>query len=218
MRLRNIPRADECIANHAKAMVEEEAKTYKNHWCEVFGNNHPVHIEIGMGKGQFVLTLAKQNPHINYIGIERYSSVLLRALEKQETEKYEEVENIRFVCMDAREIGEVFGGGEVEKLYLNFSDPWPKARHASRRLMSKEFLHRYDGVLAKDGVIEFKTDNRPLFEFSLEEVNEAKWMLKEHTFDLHHHDTMNEGNVMTEYEMKFSAKGNAIHKLIAYRI
>lgn len=217
MRLRNIPRADECIANHKMAVNEEKMKSNKAHWKEVFGNENPIYIEIGMGKGQFILTLAKENPEINYIGIERYSSVLLRALEKYDTEEFQGVENVRFICMDARELEEVFAVEEVKKIYLNFSDPWPKARHASRRLPSKEFLCRYDKVLAKDGVVEFKTDNRGLFEFALEEVGEAKWNLDAHTFDLHHNEEMNAGNVMTEYEAKFSSMGNPIHKLIASR-
>lgn len=170
MRLRNIPRADECIANHKMSVNEIAMKANKGSWNKVFGNENPIYIEIGMGKGQFILTLAKQNPEINYIGIERYSSVLLRALEKYDTEEFEGIENIRFICMDAREIGDVFDTEEVGKIYLNFSDPWPKARHASRRLPSKEFLARYDKVLARDGVVEFKTDNRGLFEFALEEV------------------------------------------------
>ena len=217
MRLRNIPRADECIANHALSVSTTEMKENKGKWRVVFANDAPIHIEIGMGKGQFILTLAKQNPEINYIGIERYSSVLLRALEKYDTEEFGELKNIRFICMDARELSEVFDIEEVAKIYLNFSDPWPKSRHASRRLPSKEFLARYDKVLAKDGAVEFKTDNRGLFEFALEEVREAKWILDAHTFDLHHDDTMNVGNVMTEYEAKFSSMGNLIHKLIIRR-
>lgn len=217
MRLRNIPRADECIANHKKSVNDVDMKANQNKWNQVFGNENPLYIEIGMGKGQFILTLAKENPEINYIGIERYSSVLLRALEKYDSEEFQEVENVRFLCMDARELEEVFGAEEVKKIYLNFSDPWPKSRHASRRLPSKEFLSRYDKVLAKDGVVEFKTDNRGLFEFALEEVGEANWRLDAHTFDLHHNEEMNVGNVMTEYEAKFSSMGNPIHKLIASR-
>ncbi len=218
MRLRNIPRADEYIANHNRSIIEEKSKKCRNRWHEIFGNDHPLHIEIGMGKGQFILTLAKQNPEINYVGIEKYSSVLLRALEKYDAdESCESVTNIRFICMDARAIGEVFGEEEVSRIYLNFSDPWPKSRHASRRLPSKEFLKRYDSVLKKDGVVEFKTDNRGLFDFGLEQVEEADWNLVECTFDLHHHETMNVGNVMTEYEAKFSAMGNPIHKMIINR-
>lgn len=215
MRLRNIPRADEVIKNHPIAVKKE--KDYKGAWKTLFGNDNPIHIEIGMGKGQFLLTLAKQNPDVNYIGIERYSSVLLRALEKYDTEEFCGLTNIRFVCMDAMELPEVFSLGEVARIYLNFSDPWPKARHARRRLTSTRFFEQYDKVLAKDGVVEFKTDNRSLFEFSLEQVEEAGWKLLGKTFDLHHDEVMNAGNVMTEYEEKFSSKGNPICKLIASR-
>ena len=215
MRLRNIPGADEVIQKHPIAIKNE--KEQKGNWNQVFGNSNPIHIEIGMGKGQFLLTLAKMNPEINYIGIERYSSVLLRALEKFDTEEYCGLNNIRFICMDAFELPEVFQLGEVAKIYLNFSDPWPKARHARRRLTSTQFLAQYEKVLAKEGVVEFKTDNRPLFEFSLEQVEEAGWKLLAHTFDLHHDDAMNQGNVMTEYEEKFSSMGNPIHKLITTR-
>ena len=215
MRLRNIPGADDVIRKHPIAIKNETEK--KGQWNKVFGNDNPIHIEIGMGKGQFLLTLAKQNPNINYIGIERYSSVLLRALEKFDTEEFMELQNIRFICMDAFELPEVFSLGEVAKIYLNFSDPWPKSRHANRRLTSTRFFCQYDKVLAQNGVVEFKTDNRPLFEFSLEQVEEAGWRLLAHTFDLHNDETMNEGNVMTEYEEKFSSMGNPIHKLIATR-
>ena len=215
MRLRNIPGADDVIRKHPIAIKNETEK--KGLWNKVFGNDNPIHIEIGMGKGQFLLTLAKQNPNINYIGIERYSSVLLRALEKFDTEEFMELQNIRFICMDAFELPEVFSLGEVAKIYLNFSDPWPKSRHANRRLTSTRFFGQYHKVLDKDGVVEFKTDNRPLFEFSLEQVEEAGWRLLAHTFDLHHDEAMNEGNVMTEYEEKFSSMGNPIHKLIATR-
>lgn len=215
MRLRNIPGADDVIQNHPVAVKNETEQ--KGKWDKVFQNGNPIHIEIGMGKGQFLLNLAKQNPDINYIGIERYSSVLLRALEKYDTEEFCEVKNIRFICMNAFELPEVFEKDEVEKIYLNFSDPWPKARHARRRLTSTQFLAQYEKVLVENGVVEFKTDNRALFEFSLEQVEEATWKLLACTFDLHQDEVLNVGNVMTEYEQKFSAMGNPIHKLIAMR-
>ena len=170
-----------------------------------------------MGKGRFILNMAKKYPNINFIGIERYSSVLLRAIEKYDTQEFHDLKNIRFVCMDARNIGDVFTEGEVKKIYLNFSDPWPKARHAKRRLTSVEFLKRYESVLAPDGVVEFKTDNTGLFNFSLEQVKEAGWVLRAFTYDLHRHVEMNKGNIMTEYEEKFSSRGNPINKLIAAR-
>lgn len=214
MRLRNIPRAEGVIEEHEVAVKNE--KEQKGSWQQIFGNEHPVHIEIGMGKGQFILNMAKAHPDINYIGIERYSSVLLRALEMYDQEDYQELLNIRFICMDAREIADVFAPGEVDRIYLNFSDPWPKARHAKRRLTSKEFLARYENVLKPKGHLEFKTDNRDLFAFSLEEIGEAEhWEILAHTFDLHHDEEMCRGNIMTEYEQKFSTKGNPIHKVVA---
>ena len=212
MRLRNIPGADEAIADSPHCIQEPMAE--KGRWHLIFGNENPIHIEIGMGKGQFIMKLAKEHPDINYIGIERYSSVLLRALQKMEIEP---LPNIRFLCMDASIITEVFDKEEVAKIYLNFSDPWPKERHAKRRLTSRQFFERYDKILARNGVVEFKTDNDDLFAFSMEEVAEAGWTLDAHTFDLHHDPVLNEGNVMTEYEEKFSSKGNPICKLIASR-
>jgi len=212
MRLRNIPGADEAIADSPHCIQEPMAE--KGRWNLIFGNDHPVHIEIGMGKGQFIMQFAKDHPDINYIGIERYSSVLLRALQKMEVEP---LPNIRFLCMDASMITEVFDKEEVAKIYLNFSDPWPKERHAKRRLTSRQFFERYDKILAGNGVVEFKTDNDDLFAFSMEEVAEAGWTLDAHTFDLHHDPVLNEGNVMTEYEEKFSSLGHPIHKLIARR-
>lgn len=212
MRLRNIPGADEAIADSPHCIQEPMAE--KGRWHLIFGNENPIHIEIGMGKGQFIMKLAKEHPDINYIGIERYSSVLLRALQKMEIEP---LPNIRFLCMDASIITEVFDKEEVAKIYLNFSDPWPKERHAKRRLTSRQFFERYDKILAGNGVVEFKTDNDDLFAFSMEEVTEAGWTLDAHTFDLHHDPVLNEGNVMTEYEEKFSSLGHPIHKLIARR-
>ena len=212
MRLRNIPGADEAIADSPHCIQEPMAE--KGRWHLIFGNENPIHIEIGMGKGQFIMQLAKEHPDINYIGIERYSSVLLRALQKMEIEP---LPNIRFLCMDASIITEVFDEEEVAKIYLNFSDPWPKERHAKRRLTSRQFFERYDKILARNGVVEFKTDNDDLFAFSMEEVAEAGWTLDAHTFDLHHDPVLSEGNVMTEYEEKFSSLGHPIHKLIARR-
>ena len=212
MRLRNIPGADEAIADSPHCIQEPMAE--KGRWHLIFGNENPIHIVIGLGKGQFIMKLAKEHPDINYIGIERYSSVLLRALQKMEIEP---LPNIRFLCMDASIITEVFDKEEVAKIYLNFSDPWPKERHAKRRLTSRQFFERYDKILAGNGVVEFKTDNDDLFAFSMEEVAEAGWTLDAHTFDLHHDPVLNEGNVMTEYEEKFSSLGHPIHKLIARR-
>ena len=173
MRLRNVPGADAYLTAHP--LVIKNETRYRGTWKETFEHpENPIHIEIGMGKGQFLLTLAKENPKINYIGIERYSSVLVRALERYDhDEAYQDVSNIRFICMDAQNLPEVFAVGEVDKIYLNFSDPWPKARHAKRRLTSRQYFERYDKILAYDGVVEFKTDNKELFDFSLEQIGRA---------------------------------------------
>lgn len=212
MRLRNVPGSREAIADNDMAI--NEPTELKGKWKEEFGNDNSIRIEIGMGKGKFITTLAMENPDINYIGIEKYSSVLIRAIERCEEI---EVPNLRFIRMEAEYICDVFEKGEVDRIYLNFSDPWPKDRHAKRRLTSKQFLERYDVILKKDGIVEFKTDNDLLFQFSLEQVPEAGWELIEQTWDLHNDERLMQGNVMTEYESKFSQMGNPIHKLIAKR-
>ena len=215
MRLRNIPGAKDAITG--SNYVVQESASHKGKWTQVFPKDQPLHIEVGMGKGRFLMDMAKLHPEINYVGIEMYDSVLLRALQKRERleEEGEKLTNLMFMCIDARLLPEIFEKGEVQKIYLNFSDPWPKARHAKRRLTSREFLARYEQILADDGVVEFKTDNKGLFEFSLEEVEAAGWKLLAHTFDLHNQAEMMEGNVMTEYEEKFSSMGNPICKLVA---
>ena len=208
MRLRNVPGSRDMIAESPFTIKDETE--WKGRWNEVFGNDHPIHIEIGMGKGQFIMTLAKEHPEINYVGIEKYSSVLVRALEKQQEM---ELPNIKFIRMEAENIAEVFAPDEVTRIYLNFSDPWPKDGHARRRITSVQFLQRYENILQKDGHLIFKTDNRDLFDFSLEQVEEAEhWILLNHTFDLHHSEYV-EGNVMTEYEQRFVEKGNAICRM-----
>lgn len=212
MRLRNVPGSREAIAESNLAI--NEPQILKGKWNEEFGNNNPIRIEIGMGKGRFITQLALENPDINYVGIEKYSSVLIRAIEKCQDI---EVPNLRFIRMEAEYICDVFNKEEVERIYLNFSDPWPKDRHAKRRLTSKQFFERYDNILKKDGVVEFKTDNDLLFQFSLEQVPEAGWNLVAQTWDLHNDSEMVKGNVMTEYESKFSQMGNPIHKLVANR-
>jgi tRNA (guanine-N7-)-methyltransferase len=213
MRLRNIPGADEIVENSAFCI--QNPAEHKGHWQEFLGNNHPIHIEIGMGKGRFLMELAALHPDVSYIGIERYTSVLLRAVQKMEESP---LPNVHFLCIDAATLPDIFAEGEVDRSYLNFSDPWPKDRHAKRRLTSREFLTRYDQFLAADGRIEFKTDNQDLFTFSLEEIEASpQWKLDASTRDLHHDAVMNEGNVMTEYEEKFSAKGNPICKLVTSR-
>lgn len=212
MRLRNITGSRDIIAE--SPLVIHEPEKVKGKWSELFGNNFPIRIEVGMGKGRFICELARNNPDINYIGIEKYSSVLLRALQKMEEEP---LPNLLFIRMDAESIAEIFDKEEVDRIYLNFSDPWPKDRHAKRRLPSREFLARYDRFLKKDGVLEFKTDNKELFDFALEELDPAGWKAVRVTYDLHHDIEMMEGNVMTEYEEKFSSKGNPIYKYIIQR-
>lgn len=212
MRLKNVPGSKEYIAA-SKFVIHDETER-KGKVCEYFSNDKPIRIEIGMGKGQFIYELARLNPDINYVGIEKYSSVLLRAIQKMEEEP---LDNLIFIRMDAEEITDVFEKGEVDRIYLNFSDPWPKDRHAKRRLESRQFLARYKEILKTNGLIEFKTDNNDLFEFALEEINEEDWALLACTRDLHADAKLNEGNIMTEYEAKFSAAGNPINKYILQR-
>lgn len=208
MRLRNVPGSRDMIAE-SRFTIKNETE-YKGKWSRVFGNDNPVHIEIGMGKGQFIMTLAEETPDINYIGIEKYSSVLVRAIEKQEEK---DLPNLFFIRMDAENISDVFAAGEVQRIYLNFSDPWPKDRHAKRRLTSLQFLERYEKILDREGHVIFKTDNKDLFDFSLEQVREAPhWTLLNYTYDLHHSEYV-VGNIMTEYETRFVEKGNAICRM-----
>lgn len=214
MRLRNIPGADDVINNSEYAI--KNPKEHKGHWQELFSKEAPIYIEIGMGKGRFIVENALRYPEINFIGIEKYSSVLLRALQKLDA--MEEIpKNLRFICMDADEIDEVFEKEEIDKIYLNFSDPWPKDRHAKRRLPSRQFLNKYDKILKKCGKLEFKTDNRGLFDFAIEELDPAGWKAEVITYDLHNDEKLMENNIMTEYEEKFSSIGNPICKYIIYR-
>ncbi len=212
MRLRNIPGAREAIAANTYCIPEENPA--KGRWAEIFGNENPIRIEVGMGKGQFLTAQALAHPDVNFVGIEKYSSVLLRALEKL---KENPIPNIRFIRMDAEHITEWFAPGEVDRIYLNFSDPWPKDRHAKRRLTSQEFLQRYEQILKAEGLLEFKTDNQDLFTFSLEQTEPAGWTLLASTRDLHRDVVLNKDNIMTEYEEKFSSAGNPICKMILTR-
>lgn len=217
MRLRNIPGAKDSITE--SPFVIQNPQSLKGKWEGVFEKNQPVHIEVGMGKGRFLMDMARLHPDINYVGIEMYDSVLLRAIQKREQleAQGEGVSNLFFMRVDARLLPEIFAQGEVDRIYLNFSDPWPKARHSKRRLTSREFLARYDAILATEGRVEFKTDNRDLFDFSLTEVGETKWKLLAHTYDLHHNEEMMQENVMTEYEEKFSSMGKPICKMVIAR-
>lgn len=216
MRLRNIPGSREAITNSKYVIQEKPGGTIwpvRGNWPKVFGNNNLIRVEIGMGKGAFILEQARRNPDINYVGIEKYSSVLIRAIQKQESE---DLPNLKFIRMEAEYITDVFAQGEVDRIYLNFSDPWPKERHAKRRLTSHQFLDRYKKILKENGLVEFKTDNTELFAFSLGEIPVAGWILEVSTYDLHH-SKMAEGNIMTEYETKFSGLGQKICKYIIRR-
>ena len=217
MRLRNIPEAKELVPASPYTIDAEAGKILdiKGIFKEGGDEKKPLHIEIGMGKGSFIIGMSKLHPEINYIGIERYESVMLRAV--QALDKLEEsIENMRLLCMDAEMLPELFERGSVDRIYLNFSDPWPKARHAKRRLTSRHFLEIYEKILKPGSMLEFKTDNRGLFEFSLAEIGEAAiWELKSSTFFLHHDLKPGDENVMTEYEEKFSKLGSRICKLTA---
>lgn len=211
MRVKNVPRAEGVIT--ASPYVEHEPEALKGRWRERFGNSNPIHVEIGMGKGQFLMELAARNPEINYIGIERQKSVLLRGVEKMEEKP---LENVILLLYEADKVEDIFAPEEISRIYLNFSDPWPKDRHAHRRLTSDRFLARYSKFVKKDGTIEFKTDNTGLFEYSLESAKACGWEIPICTRDLHNSE-YNEGNVMTEYEQKFSEMGNAICKAVFVR-
>ncbi len=212
MRLRNITGAKDVIASNE--YVIQEPTEWKGRWKEAFDQEGELHIEVGMGKGRFLHEMAALHPEINYIGIEMYSSVLLRALQKMEADP---LPNLKFLCVDARILPDVFEKGEVDHIYLNFSDPWPKDRHAKRRLPSRQFLARFDQILKPEGRLSFKTDNRDLFDFAVEELEPAGWKAEVITYDLHADEVLCAGNVMTEYEEKFSSKGNPICKYIIYR-
>lgn len=201
MRLRHVKNAFEDLANDTKYFVLNP-KDYHGKWAlEVFKNNNPIHIEIGCGKGQFMMGLAKHFPDINFIAIEKYDSVLVRCLEKV---SQDDIPNLKLVLLDALMLKEVFDKGEVEEIYLNFSDPWPKTRHAKRRLTSYIYLDIYRNILASDGAIIQKTDNRSLFESSLESLSQNDWYLTNISLDLHKTDLF---NITTEYEDKWSPKG-----------
>lgn len=209
MRLRNIPGARQTIKESPHIVQDPEQQ--KGHWRELLHDVKTLHLEIGTGKGKFINQLAVENPSIGYIGIEKYSSVLIRALDKLDESG---AENLLFIRGDAELVCQYFDRGEIDRIYLNFSDPWPKDRHVKRRLPSKEFLRRFGQILADDGTIEFKTDNRALFDFAVEEVEAGGFEITAITYDLHNDPVMNEGNIMTEYEERFSAKGNPICKYI----
>ena len=210
VRLRNKPWAEEFIQNHPEVIIPNPEE-YKGKWNEVFGNDHPLHIEVGTGKGQFVTGMALANPHINYIGIELYDSVIVCALEK--VLEANTPPNLRLLKVNGADLEKYFTKNDVSQVYLNFSDPWPKIRHAKRRLTHEGFLKLYESILIDNGELHFKTDNRGLFEYSLTSISEYGMLLKYVSLDLH--ANMPEDNIMTEYEEKFSAKGQPIYRLEA---
>ena len=210
MRLRNITGCREMIGE--SEFVVHEPETMKGKWREAFGNDQPVYVEIGMGKGRFLMDMARLYPEINFIGIEKYSSVLLRAVQKLEEE---ELPNVRLIRMDAEDLENVFAQGELDRIYLNFSDPWPPNRQRKRRLTWRAYLEVYDEILRQQGDLCFKTDNQRFFEWSLQEICQFGWLIQNISLDLHNSDF--EGNVMTEYEEKFSAEGYRIYRLEARR-
>lgn len=210
MRLRNIKNAYEKVAVNERYFIPNPNE-FKGKWHEIFGNNNPIHIEIGMGKGRFLCELAAINPDINYIGIEKFTSVLLRASEKLAEL---DLNNIKIINIDAINLCDYFDKDEITRIYLNFSDPWPKNRHHLRRLSSRVFLEKYDSIFRKDMVIYQRTDNQALYIYSLESYSEHGCVLSDISFDLHK-DKDGEELITTEYEDKFSDKGMPIYSVVA---
>ncbi|MGN0953531.1 tRNA (guanosine(46)-N7)-methyltransferase TrmB [Dialister sp.] len=215
MRLRRKPWIDEAIKNYTDILYLEEPTSQKGRWREVFPHpENELHVEFGTGKGQFISGMASIHPDVNYIGMEVQEGVIYYAAKKT-AEKEPPLTNVRLILGDVSEILNIFGEGEVDVIYLNFSDPWPKKRHAKRRLTYRDFLKRYALILKEGGEIRFKTDNKDLFDFSIEEFKAMGWELSDVTYDLHANPV--EGDVETEYEEKFSRKGNPVCRLIARR-
>ncbi|CEG28247.1 tRNA (guanosine(46)-N7)-methyltransferase TrmB [Bacillus sp. B-jedd] len=212
MRFRNKPWAGEKIRQYPQYVVASPEE-HKGKWNEVFGNNNPLHIEVGTGKGRFITGMAEANPGINYLGIELHQGVLASALDRLIDA---ELPNVKLLNANAADLLSYFAKNDVSRLFLNFSDPWPKTRHEKRRLTYKSFLSLYEQIMADGGEIHFKTDNQGLFEYSLVSFSEYGMLLKDVSLDLHNSEV--EGNIMTEYEEKFSGKGNRIYRCeVKYR-
>lgn len=209
MRLKHVKGATEKIM--ASPYVITDAKKYQGSFKKIFNNENPLHLEIGTGKGSFLIEMARKNPDINFIGVEKYDSVLVRAINKIEEEW---IPNLRFISMDANEIESVFCH-EIDMIYLNFSDPWPKARHERRRLTSINFLKKYDAIFKADKKIIMKTDNRHLFEYSVISFVDYGYKIKDISLNLYEEDMKD--NVPTEYEIKFQTLGFPIYKIEVYR-
>ena len=210
MRLRNKAWAQDKLEAHPE-YVPQEAEQFRGKWQTRFEKVQPLHIEVGSGKGRFIVEMAKAHPEINYISIEIQTSVIVSVLELQ---LEAQLPNLQILHADGRNLNQYFEPGEVSRVYLNFSDPWPKKRHEKRRLTSADFIKQYEEILVADGEIHFKTDNQGLFEYTLYSFSQYGVKLKQVWLDLHHSDF--EGNIMTEYEEKFSSKGNRIYRLEAY--
>ncbi len=210
MRLRRKPWIDEAIKEYGAFVHMEGLDSHRGAWQDVFPANRPLHVELGTGKGQFISQMAAVHPDINYLGIEVQLGVLYYAAKKTADLG---LTNLHLLLFDIAGLQSIFAEGEVDRFYINFCDPWPKARHAKRRLTYRTFLDQYARLLKEDGKICFKTDNRELFDFSLEEFAERGWELSNVTYDLHQSGL--EGNIMTEYEQKFSAKGQPICRCVA---
>ena len=209
MRVRNRPGAAEMLAAHPNFVISDPT-LWKGKWNELFENDHPIHIEIGMGKGQFITGMAKAHPEINYIGVEMQVSVVSIALDKLIEQP---LPNLKLLHVDGSALTEYFADSEVDQIYLNFSDPWPKKRHEKRRLTYKTFLAVDEQILRPNGEIHFKTDNQGLFEYSLASFSQYGMILKQVWLDLH--QSQFEGNIMTEYKEKFSSKGQRIYRVEA---
>lgn len=209
MRLRHVENAHEIIKDNEKAIFRPER--FKGKWDEIFGNKNPLHVEFGSGRGSFIMGMAEKYPNINYLAFERNSKVVIRALKKLPEEC---PENFYFAHSDIKLIDEIFNDNDLDRIYLNFSDPWPKKRHSKRRLTYRGFLKDYERILKSSGDLHFKTDNDGLFNFSIEELKEQGCNITLVTRDLHN-SQYSEDNVMTEYEKKFSKQGKKINKLIA---
>ncbi|WP_068674865.1 tRNA (guanosine(46)-N7)-methyltransferase TrmB [Oceanobacillus sp. Castelsardo] len=210
MRQRNKPWADDFLMENTQLIIPNPSN-YKGKWNTLFENNNPIHIEVGTGKGQFIVGMAKQYPDVNFIGIELAKSIVVTAAEKV---LEADPTNVLLLNENASDLTEIFAEDEVSTIYLNFSDPWPKNRHEKRRLTYKAFLDQYKAILKQPGQVIFKTDNRELFEYSLVSLTDYGLRLEEVNLDLH--AIQDESNIMTEYEEKFSAKGQPIYRLKAY--
>jgi len=210
LRLRHNPNAPGFLEAHPE-IVEPNPENYRKNWKSLFNNDNPLHIEVGTGKGQFITGMALANPEINYIGIELFESVMMKACEKALDAG--SPANLRLLRVNGSDLEKYFAKNDVDRLYLNFSDPWPKTRHAKRRLTHESFLKLYENVLVDNGEVHFKTDNRGLFEYSLISMTDYGMKLNLVSLDLH--DDNPEGNIMTEYEEKFSAKGQPIYRVEA---